>query len=141
MVDYDDDEDEEDYKPPPKKMADSSEEDEGLTEFPLKRKLAHKEEPEAKRLHLSPKALKPRAAFSSNLKEGGLSNKKQATENTPPSSNRNSSEEAEVARTEEVSSKSCSDTLDESAGDRNLGDERPLLSSPKSSPEMAVKGS
>lgn len=123
-------------------MTDSSEEDEGLTEFPLKRKPAHKEEHETKRLHLSPKALKPRAAFSSNLKEGGLPSKKQATENIPPpSSNRNSSEEAEEARTEEISSKSCSDTLDESAGDRNLGDERPLLSSPKSSPEMAVKGS
>lgn len=124
-------------------MTDSSKEDEGLTEFTLKRKLATKEEPEAKRLHLSPKTLKPRAAFCSNLKEGGLPKKKQATENIPPpSSNGNLSEEAEVARVEEVSSKSCNDILDESAGDRNLADECPLLSSsPKSSPDMAVKGS
>ncbi|XP_057785610.1 uncharacterized protein LOC131003146 isoform X2 [Salvia miltiorrhiza] len=155
LVDYDDDEDDEEYRPPPKKTTGSSDEDEGLAEFPLKRKLAPREDSEAKRLQLSPKSLKPRAAFCSTLKEGGLPSKKLASGNVPPSVNQNSivpssekgligsSENAEVAKhtgKEEVSSKSCNDGLDDSADNRNLGDERPLLS-PKSSPEMAVKGS
>ncbi|KAG6431398.1 hypothetical protein SASPL_109477 [Salvia splendens] len=152
LVDYDDDEDDEDYRPPPKKTTGSSDEDGGLVEFPLKRKLVPKEDSEAKRLQLSPKGLKPRAVFCSTLKDGGLSSNKQATENVPPSVNQNSvtpnpekglSETAEVAKhtvKDEVSSKSCNDSSDDSTDTRNLGDERPLLS-PKSSPEMAVKGS
>lgn len=121
----------------------------------MKRKLAPKEETEAKRLQLSPKSLKPRATFCSTLKEGGLPNKKLATGNIPLSANQNSvvpnlekglaasSEKAEVEKQtgkKELSSKSCNDGLDDSADNRNRGDERPMLS-PKSSPEMAVKGS
>ncbi|KAH6808627.1 binding protein [Perilla frutescens var. frutescens] len=158
LVDYADDEDDEDYRPPPKKTTDVSDENEGLAEFPLKRKLAPKEETEgAKRLQLSPKGLKPRAAFCPTLKEGGLPSKKLATgNNPPPSANQNSvvpnlekgltgsSKNAEAENhtgKEEVSSKSCNDGLDDSADNRSShGDERPLLS-PKSSPEMAVKGS
>lgn len=154
LVDYDDDEDDEDYRPPPKKTTDTSEEDGALAEFPLKRKLAPKEETEAKRLQLSPKSVRPRA-FCSTLKEGGLPNKKLATGNIPLSANQNSvvpnlekglaasSENAEVEKQtgkKELSSKSCNDGLDDSADNRNRGDERPMLS-PKSSPEMAVKGS
>ncbi|KAL1545329.1 binding protein [Salvia divinorum] len=156
LVDYDDDEDDEDYRPPPKNIRGSSDEDEGMTEFPLKHKLAPKEDSEVKRLKLSPKSLKPRAVFCSTLKEGGLPSKKLATGSVPPPSvNQNTvarnpekgligasdnAEEAKHNGKEKVSSKSCIDGLNDSADNRNHGDERPLLS-PKPSPEMAVKGS
>ncbi|KAG6433641.1 hypothetical protein SASPL_105256 [Salvia splendens] len=157
LVDYDDDEDDENYRPPPKKTTGSSDEDEGLREFPLKRKFASKEDSEAKRLKLSSKSLKPSAVFCCTLKKGELPSKKPATGNIlPPSVNQNTvatnpekgglvgaSENAEEGKQngeEEVFSKSCNDGLDDSADNRNLGDERTLLS-PKSSLEMAVKGS
>ncbi|XP_011100785.1 serine/threonine-protein phosphatase 4 regulatory subunit 3 [Sesamum indicum] len=166
LVDYDDDEDDEDYRPPPKKLTDISDEDEGLAEFPLKRKLVSKEEPEPKRLHRSPKGLKPRegvfAALCSTLSEAVLPGKRVGTAslNMPPSNvNQNtvepnlkekgsvdSSERTQNAETEnnsdkeEVSPRSFTDGLNDSADNRKLGDDCSLLP-PKSSPEMAVNGS
>ncbi|KAL0414813.1 UNVERIFIED_CONTAM: Serine/threonine-protein phosphatase 4 regulatory subunit [Sesamum radiatum] len=166
LVDYDDDEDDEDYRPPPKKLTDVSDEDEGLAEFPLKRKLVSKEEPEPKRLHRSPKGLKPRegvfAALCSTLSEAVLPGKRVGTAslNIPPSNvNQNtvepnlkekgsvdSSEHSQNAETEnnsdkeEVSPRSFTDGLNDSADNRKLGDDCSLLP-PKSSPEMAVNGS
>ncbi|KAL0348603.1 UNVERIFIED_CONTAM: Serine/threonine-protein phosphatase 4 regulatory subunitA [Sesamum angustifolium] len=165
LVDYDDDEDDEDYRPPPKKLTDVSDEDEGLAEFPLKRKLVSKEEPEPKRLHRSPKGLKPRegvfAALCSTLSEAVLPGKRVGTAslNIPPSNvNQNavepnlkekgsvdSSEHSQNAETEnnsdkeEVSPRSFTDGLNDSADNRKLGDD--CLLPPKSSPEMAVNGS
>ncbi|KAL0457478.1 UNVERIFIED_CONTAM: Serine/threonine-protein phosphatase 4 regulatory subunit [Sesamum latifolium] len=166
LVDYDDDEDDEDYRPPPKKLTDVSDEDEGLAEFPLKRKLVSKEEPEPKRLHRSPKGLKPRegvfAALCSTLSEAVLPGKRVGTAslNIPPSNvNQNtvepnlkekgsvdSPERSQNAETEnnsdkeEVSPISFTDGLNDSADNRKLGDDCSLLP-PKSSPEMAVNGS
>ncbi|KAL0388868.1 UNVERIFIED_CONTAM: Serine/threonine-protein phosphatase 4 regulatory subunitB [Sesamum radiatum] len=165
LVDYDDDEDDEDYRPPPKKLTDVSDEDEGLAEFPLKRKLVSKEEPEPKRLHRSSKGLKPRegvfAALCSTLSEAVLPGKRVGTAslNIPPSNvNQNavepnlkekgsvdSSEHSQNAETEnnsdkeEVSPRSFTDGLNDSADNRKLGDD--CLLPPKSSPEMAVNGS
>ncbi|KAL3812285.1 hypothetical protein ACJIZ3_013553 [Penstemon smallii] len=84
LVDYDyDDEDDEDYKPPPMKKTEESNEDEGLTEFRLKRKLSSKEDPEAKRLHQSPISLKTRdgafASLCSTLSQAVLPSKKTET--------------------------------------------------------------
>lgn len=131
------------------------EEDGALVEFPLKRKIAPKEEIGAKRLQVSPKGLKPRTTFCSTLKEGGLSSKKLSTRQIPPSVNQNSvvpnlekgvvgssgnaAVEKQIGK-EELSSKNCNDGLGDSAENRNRVDEHHLLS-PKSSPEMAVKGS
>ncbi|KAK4425939.1 Serine/threonine-protein phosphatase 4 regulatory subunit [Sesamum alatum] len=166
LVDYDDDEDDEDYRPPPKKLTDVSDEDEGLAEFPLKRKLVSKEEPEPKRLHRSPKGLKPRegvfAALCSTLSEAVLPGKRVGTAslNIPPSNvnqdtvepnlkekgSVDSSERSQNADTEnnsdkeEVSPRSFTDGLNDSADNRKLGDDCSLLP-PKSSPEMAVNGS
>ncbi|KAI3469305.1 hypothetical protein Pfo_025968 [Paulownia fortunei] len=163
LVDYDDDEDDEDYRPPPKKMTDVSDEDEGLAEFRLKRKLVSKEEPEPKRLQRSNKGLKPRegvfAALCSTLSEAVLPSKKVATaalnipllnvnqnpieQNPKEKGSVGSSENAEMENhtdKEEVSPRSFTDGLDDSADNRIRGDECPLLP-PNSSAEMAVNGS
>lgn len=144
-------------------MTDVSDEDEGLAEFPLKRKLVSKEEPDPKRIQRSPKCLKPKesvlAAFCSSLSEAVLPGKKLTTAalNIPPSSvnqhsvesnieekgSIGSSENSETEKhidKEEVPPRSFTDGLNDSADNRNRGDECPLLP-PKSSPEMAVNGS
>ncbi|CAA0829387.1 binding [Striga hermonthica] len=164
LVDYDDDEDDEDWKPPPKKMKDKSDEDEGLTDFRLKRKLVSKEEPEPKRIQLSPRGgLKPRgggvfAALCSTISEAVLPNKKIATtapSNALPNTNQNSvkpdEEEKKAVGPSENTDKvdptnkvevprSVTDKFDESDDNRINGDECPLLPT-NSSPEMAVNGS
>ncbi|XP_073047009.1 uncharacterized protein [Primulina eburnea] len=166
LVDYDDDEDDEDYRPPARKMIDASNENEGGTEFPLKRKLVSKEESEAKRLQRSPKSLKPRegvfAALCSTLSQAALPSKKKATiafNTSQLDANKNSTEPNHEERgyikssgncqnvevedhtdTEEAPSRSFSDSLHDSSDNRQRGDDLSLLQS-KSSPEMAVNGS
>ncbi|XP_073053649.1 uncharacterized protein [Primulina eburnea] len=166
LVDYDDDEDDEEYRPPPRKMTDASNDDEGVREFPLKRKSVSKEEPEAKRLQRSPKSLKPRegvfAALCSTLSQAVLPSKKTATiafNISQLDANKNSTEPNHEERgyikssgncqnvevenhtdMEEASSRSFSDSLHDSPDNRQRGDDLPLLQS-KSSPEMAVSGS
>ncbi|KAG8372900.1 hypothetical protein BUALT_Bualt12G0115200 [Buddleja alternifolia] len=159
LVDYDDDEDDDDYRPPPKKTTDASDEDEGVAEFPLKRKLVSKDEPEPKRLRMSPKGLKPRegvlAALCSTLSQAVLPTKKAVKPNADNNSNEPNLEEkgsisssddspnAEIENhtskeeeEEEEASRSFTDGLNDSAGNRQRGDECPLLP-PKSSSEMA----
>lgn len=166
LVDYDDDEDDEDYKPPPKKKTDGSDENEGLTEFRMKRNLVLKEEPEPKRLQRSPKGSKPRegvlAALCSTLSEAVLPSKKvSSAEPETPLSNVNqipvepshqdgdyvassdSSQNAGIENhtgKEEVPSRSASDESDDSVDNTKGEDESPLLQ-PKSPPEMTVSGS
>ncbi|CAA3007410.1 serine threonine- phosphatase 4 regulatory subunit 3 isoform X1 [Olea europaea subsp. europaea] len=167
LVDYEDDEDDEDYKPPPKKLSDISEEDEGLAEFRLKRKLVTEEEPEPKRLMQSPKGTKPRegvlAALCSTLTQAVIPSKKSKTGagidgpqldansnnierncNVKGSirladDNRNTDVETH-AKDEAASPRSFSDSLHDYPDNRQRVDDCALLS-PKSSPEMAVNGS
>ncbi|KAL3648610.1 hypothetical protein CASFOL_005013 [Castilleja foliolosa] len=148
LVDYDDDEDDEDWKPPPKKTKDVSDED-GLTDFRLKRKSVSKEESEPKRIQLSTKSLKPKgggvfAALCSTLSEAVLPNKKIANQNTVEPNDEDkgtvNAETVDPTDKNEVS-RSCMDgPNDSSADNRKHGDECSLLP-PKSSPEMAVSGS
>ncbi|GFP99615.1 serine/threonine-protein phosphatase 4 regulatory subunit 3 [Phtheirospermum japonicum] len=149
LVDYDDDEDDEDWKPPPKKTKDVSDEEEGLTDFRLKRKSVSKEESEPKRMQLSPKALKPRgggvfAALCSTLSEAVLPNKKTANQKpVEPNDEEKGTVNAETVDPTDKKefSRSCTDgSNDSSADNRKHGDECNLLP-PKSSPEMAVNGS
>ncbi|KAL8026068.1 hypothetical protein ABFX02_14G005100 [Erythranthe guttata] len=148
LVDYVDDED---YTPPPKKTADSSVEDD---DFPLKRKLISKEEPEPKRLkqQLPKGGLKPRegvfAAFCSTLSQGVIPSKKavtiafninQSDPNKKVTPNIENTENEKCTDKEEASppTMSCSN---ESGGDsRQEGDGCPLLP-PNSSPEMVLNG-
>ncbi|KAL6532538.1 hypothetical protein OROGR_014508 [Orobanche gracilis] len=159
LVDYDDDEDDEDWKPPPKKTKDVSDEDEGLTDFRLKRKFVLKEETEPKRMHLSPKGLKPRGVFAALCPTLGgslIPNKKTATTTplsiTLPNVNqrpvRPNDEERPVQNTDTVYptdkievSRSFTDKLDDSTDSRKHGDECSLLPTKSSPPEMVVNGS
>ncbi|KAL6519778.1 hypothetical protein OROMI_032672 [Orobanche minor] len=163
LVDYDDDEDDEDWKPPPKKTKDVSDEDEGLTDFRLKRKFISKEEPEPKRIHLSPKGLKPRGVFAalcSTLGGSVIPNKKTATTTPlsitlsnvnqklvrPIDEEKGSSGPAQNADTVDPTdkievSRSFTDKLDDSTDSRKHGDECPLIPTKSSPPEMAVNGS
>ncbi|KAJ8573928.1 hypothetical protein K7X08_010439 [Anisodus acutangulus] len=78
VVDYEDDDNDEDYKPPSKKQSDISDKD-GADSFPLKRKVAPKEDPETKRLQRVSKGSKSRdsvfAALCSTLSQAVLPSK------------------------------------------------------------------
>ncbi|KAJ6718565.1 ATP SYNTHASE GAMMA-RELATED [Salix purpurea] len=166
LVDYDDDEDDEDYRPPPKKQQETPEADEGNIEsLGMKRKLLSKDK--ERRLGKQSKAREGVfAALCSTLSHAVLPSKKAETavHATPEDGNEGSIEEShqendpDILRTcsdnnstsgeenhkekDPACPKSCSDCLHStSENGQMVGDDGPLISPPKSSPEMTVNGS
>ncbi|XP_060197554.1 uncharacterized protein LOC132626638 isoform X3 [Lycium barbarum] len=162
VVDYEDDDDDEDYKPPPKKQSEIPDED-GADSFPLKRKVAPKEDPEPKRLQRVAKDSKSRdsvfAALCSTLSQAVLPSKN--TESPAPGSpcSDENKKSVEVKHDEEgslsdngsadldnhankqaTSPKRLAESLHKSPDSRKHEEDCPLIQ-PKSSPEMAVNGS
>ncbi|KAG8370504.1 hypothetical protein BUALT_Bualt14G0123700 [Buddleja alternifolia] len=160
LVDYDDDEDDDNFSPRPIKS--KSDEDELGAEYVLKRKLASKEELEAKRLQRSMKGLKPRGvlkALCSNLSEAKKTaatatlslpqsdaNDDSVKPNIEEKGSLTSSDQTQTAEIENHNQKEevpiiiFADGSNETVDNRDRGDEFPLLP-PNSSPEMAVRGS
>ncbi|XP_015167825.1 serine/threonine-protein phosphatase 4 regulatory subunit 3 isoform X2 [Solanum tuberosum] len=168
VVDSGDDDNDEDYKPPPKKQSDNSDED-GADSFPLKRKVAPKEDPEPKRLQRVAKGSKSRdsvfAALCSTLSQAVLPSKTtespadngSAAPGSPQSDENKRSVEANHdeegslsdngnadfenhANKQATSPKKNSESLHKSPDSRKHEEDCPLIQ-PKSSPEMAVNGS
>ena len=171
LVDYDDDDDDDNYRPPPKKQLETPEEDEGTSEsLRMKRKLPSKDkEPDLVKKQQLGKHSKPKesvyAALCSTLSHAVLPSTKAATtkHTTPLDENKGPVEESHkendpvIYRSSDYNSnsgeenhrekdsagpKSCSDCLHStSENGQIIGDDGPLISPPKSSPEMAVNGS
>ncbi|KAJ8528766.1 hypothetical protein K7X08_030410 [Anisodus acutangulus] len=168
VVDYEDDDDDEDYKPPPKKQSDISDED-GADSFPLKRKVAPKEDPEPKRLQRVSKGSKSRdsvfSALCSTLSQAVLPSKNtespadngSAAPGNPQSDENKRSIEANHdeegslsdngsadlenhANKQPTSPKRFSESLQKSPDSRKRDEDCPFVP-PKLSPEMAVSGS
>ncbi|KAJ8767444.1 hypothetical protein K2173_017488 [Erythroxylum novogranatense] len=167
LVDYDDDEDEEDYRPPPEKEHGTSEEDEAMEVFRLKRKLPLKDkEPELAKKQRLGRNSKSRegvfAALCSPLSHAVLPSKKNAStiqvascctntnkdlveenhQEKDPTISRNCSDNScsSHGEKEPPASRSCSDCLHTLENRQLSGDDCPLIP-PKSSSEMTVNGS
>ncbi|XP_059298507.1 uncharacterized protein LOC132051456 isoform X3 [Lycium ferocissimum] len=168
VVDYEDDDNDEDYKPPPKKQSEILDED-GADSFPLKRKVAPKEDPEPKRLQRVAKGSKSRdsvfAALCSTLSQAVLPSKNtespadngSAAPGSPCSDENKKSVEVKHdeegslsdngsadldnhANKQATSPKRLAESLHKSPDGRKHEEDCPLIQ-PKSSPEMAVNGS
>ncbi|KVG82864.1 hypothetical protein Ccrd_026173 [Cynara cardunculus var. scolymus] len=131
LVDYeDDDDDDEDYKPPPRNKSDKSEDDEGILEFRLKRKLsASKQEPDlVKKQRLGGKNPKSKesvfATLCSTLSQAVLPSKK-----TPNATNSPNSQEMDKVPDEKSH---------EDKGDTNLNEES---EADKGGTAVAINGS
>lgn len=170
LVDYEDDEDDEDYRPPPKRQKDNPDDEEAtMDSFRLKRKLAPKDkEPDISkrpRLNKNPKSKDSVfAALCSTLSQAVLPSKKTASimhsssqagdgdkdaheqnhkefSTTRGSSDGSSSDDETHKEKESASPRSCSECVQSTSDNRQLGTEDTSLVQPKSSPEMAVNGS
>lgn len=170
LVDYDDDEDDEDYRPPPKRQKDNPDDEEAaMDSLRLKRKLGPKDkEPDISkrpRLNKIPKSKDSVfAALCSTLSQAVLPSKKTASimhsspqavdgdknaqgENhkdfapTRGTSDSGSSDDETHEEKEAASPRSCSECVQSSSDNRQLGSDDTSLVQPKSSPEMAVNGS
>ncbi|XP_039166546.1 serine/threonine-protein phosphatase 4 regulatory subunit 3 [Eucalyptus grandis] len=171
LVDYDDDEDDEDYRPPPRRQKDNPDDEEAtMDSIRLKRKLAPKDkEPDISkrpRLNKNPKSKDNSvfAALCSTLSQAVLPSKKTASnmhsspqagdadknaheqnhEDFAPtrgSSDSSSSDDETHKEKESASPRSCSECVQSTSDNRQLGSEDTPLVQPKSSPEMAVNGS
>ncbi|KAJ6357085.1 hypothetical protein OIU78_005047 [Salix suchowensis] len=108
LVDYDDDEDDEDYRPPPKKQQETPEADEGNIE-------------------------------SLGMNHAVLPSKKAETavHATPEDGNEGSVEESHQENDPDIL-RTCSDNNSTSENGQMVGDDGPLISPPKSSPEMTA---